>query len=246
MIHNLSFPFGASVNDFIPPEFCSVHYATVNDAIRIIKRLGAGCTLAKTDVRSAFRIIPVNPLDYQLLPMQWKGRYYVDGCLPMGCASSCKTFEALSTAMEWIARNKLAISNILHILDDFLILIHPTMLAVLPSNGFYIFVRTLGFPWLQKKTEGPSQLQIKNLVFCKDKKTHEDSAKDQGASLKLKNQFDPRKPQDKQLTNERVSVLVTSIMQSIPSGCVLYSIEHTKDDGFPETSPSESPNLYGI
>ena len=84
MIHHLSFSFGASVNDFIPPEFCSVHYVTVDDAIRIIKRLGAGCTLAKTDVRSAFRIIPVHPLDYQLLGMQWKGRYYVDRCLPAG------------------------------------------------------------------------------------------------------------------------------------------------------------------
>ena len=89
-----------------------------------------------------------------------------------------------------------------------------------------------------KKDVQPSQ--IKNLVFRKDKKTHEDSAKDQGASLKLKNQFDPRKPQDRQLTNERVSALVTSIMESIPSACVLYSIEHTKDDGLPEPLPQKA------
>lgn len=70
MIHHLSFPFGDSVNDFIPPEFCSVQYARVDDAIRIIKLLGRGCTVAKTDVRNAFRIIPIHPLDYQLLGMQ--------------------------------------------------------------------------------------------------------------------------------------------------------------------------------
>ena len=40
----------------------------------------------------------------------------------MSIAASCKTFEALSTAMEWVARNKLVIPNIIHILDDFLIL----------------------------------------------------------------------------------------------------------------------------
>ena len=62
MIH-LSFPFGTSVNDFIPQEFCSVHYAKVNDAIRFIKRLGRCCTLSKTDVRSAFRIIQIHPSD---------------------------------------------------------------------------------------------------------------------------------------------------------------------------------------
>ena len=122
MIHLFSFPFGASVNDFIPTEFCSVQYASVDDAIRINKHLGRSCTLAKTDVLSAFRIIPIHPVDYQLLGMQWQGNYYVDRCLPMGCASSCKTFEALSTPMEWVARNKLGIPNIIHILDDFLIL----------------------------------------------------------------------------------------------------------------------------
>lgn len=89
-----------------------------------------------------------------------------------------------------------------------------------------------------KKDVQPSQ--IKNLVFRKDKKTHENSARDQEASLKLKNQFDPRKPQDRQLTNERVSALVTSVIENIPSACVLYSIEHTKDDGLPEPLPQKA------
>ena len=151
MIHLLSFPFGGSVNDLIPPEFCSVQYATVDDATQIIKRLGTGCALAKTDVRSAFRIIPVHPNDYQLLGMQWRGKYYVDRCLPMGCASSCKTFEALSTAMKWAARNKLMIPNIINILDDFLILDNPTRPVLLVSIGFCISVKILASPWPLKK-----------------------------------------------------------------------------------------------
>ena len=67
--------------------------------------------------------------------MQWEGNYYVDHWLPMGCASSCKTFEALSTTREWVALNKIAISNILHFLDDFLILENPTKLVMLASHG---------------------------------------------------------------------------------------------------------------
>ena len=31
-------------------------------------------------------------------------------------------FEEFSTCLEWIARNKLGIRNIIHILDDFLII----------------------------------------------------------------------------------------------------------------------------
>ena len=125
MIHHLSFPHGSSVNDFITSEFCSVYYASVNDAVRIIKKLGIGCALAKTDVRSAFCIIPVHPKEYHLLGMKWKDEFYVYRRLPMGLASSCRSFEKLSTAMELVARNKLEIPYIIHILHDFLIAAEP-------------------------------------------------------------------------------------------------------------------------
>ena len=82
--------------------------------------------------------------------------------------------------------------------------------------------------------------QIKNLVFHKDKKTKEDSARDDMDNLNLKNQFDPRKPQDRQLTNETVSSLINGIIQSIPPACVLCSIQHTKDDGLPELLPQKA------
>ena len=104
---------GSSVNDFIPSDFCSVHYASVDDAVRIIKKLGIGYTLAKADDWSAFRIIPVHPKEYHLLGMKWRGEFYVDCCLPMGLASSCRSFERLITAMEWVARRKLDIPYII-------------------------------------------------------------------------------------------------------------------------------------
>ena len=45
---------------FTPKDLATVHYVTIDDAIRLIKSLGKGCFLAKTD-KSAFRIIPVAP-----------------------------------------------------------------------------------------------------------------------------------------------------------------------------------------
>ena len=38
----------------------------------------------------------------------------------MGCASSCRTFEMFSTAIEWVARTKLSMPHLIHILDDYL------------------------------------------------------------------------------------------------------------------------------
>lgn len=76
--------------------------------------------MAKTGIKSAFRIIPVHPDDHPLLGMTWENLYYYDRCLPMGCSSSCAIFEAFSTALKWIATHRLGASSVLHILDDFL------------------------------------------------------------------------------------------------------------------------------
>ena len=75
LIQHLSYPSGASVNDYIPPEHTSVTYARVDDAVRLITRSGVGSFLAKTDIKNAFRIIPIRPEDYHLLGMRWRGLF---------------------------------------------------------------------------------------------------------------------------------------------------------------------------
>ena len=75
MIHHLSYPKGKSVNDGISPEHSSVQYANIDQAIKRIKQSGVGSYLEKTDVKSAFRILPTNPQDYHLLGMKWHGQY---------------------------------------------------------------------------------------------------------------------------------------------------------------------------
>ena len=156
MIHHLSYPRGYSVNDGISPDHTSVSYATISDAICHIKAAGRGCFLAKTDVKNAFRIIPIRPMDYCLLGMRWRNFYYYDRCMPMGCSSSCKTFETLSTAMEWIAQNKLRINHIIHLLDDFLIIAKSESLCQDQLNLFLELCSYLGIPIAPEKICGPA------------------------------------------------------------------------------------------
>ena len=47
-------------------------YITTDNAINRILALGRGTLLAKIDVKSAFRLIPVHPSDRHLLAMEWK------------------------------------------------------------------------------------------------------------------------------------------------------------------------------
>ena len=52
-----------------------------------LKPSGRVVFLAKTDIKSAFRIIPIHPAGYSLLGMKFDNLYYFDWCLPMGLSS---------------------------------------------------------------------------------------------------------------------------------------------------------------
>jgi hypothetical protein len=84
LIFHLSFPRSAmtSINSAISKDDFSLQYVTIDDAIAGIKHFGPGCFLAKTDIESAFRLIPVHPEVYELLGMCWEGKYYFDKVLP--------------------------------------------------------------------------------------------------------------------------------------------------------------------
>ena len=76
--------------------------------------------MAKTDVKSALRLIPIHISDYSMLDMKWQHLNLRDRCLPLGCSSSCAIFEACSTALEWLAMPCFRASSVLHILGDLL------------------------------------------------------------------------------------------------------------------------------
>jgi hypothetical protein len=121
LIHNLSHLSENSLNDFIDPEFCSVRYADIDDAVEMIKRIGKGDMLAKADIKSAFRLLKVAPSDFDHLGFRFEGKYYFDKCPPMGASISCSIFETFSTALHWFTELQCHSKNILHYLEDFFI-----------------------------------------------------------------------------------------------------------------------------
>lgn len=160
MIHHLSYPTKqeGSVNAGISDDSAAVHYAGINDAVGFIKELGIDAFCCKTDIRSAFRILPVSPKDYELLGFMWEGKYYYDRCLPMGCRTSCKIFEEFSSAIEWIARNKLGMNAVVHILDDFLFIERSKFSCLQKFNEFLDVCGDIGIPLAADKTVLPTQV----------------------------------------------------------------------------------------
>lgn len=154
LIHHLSYPRtnGTSVNAGIDKAHSAVSYAGIADAVSVIKKLGTGCYMAKTDIKSAFRILPVHADDYALLGFSWKGKLYYDRRVAMGCASSCLTFETFSTALEWVARHKLGCTGVVHILDDFLFLETSLEDCEQALDKFLQFCSSVVVPIAEEKT----------------------------------------------------------------------------------------------
>lgn len=72
VIHDLSWPPGKSVNDFIDPEQCRLQYATIDEVVENCRKLGPGPVyMAKLDLKEAFKHIVVRPSDWHLLGSTW-------------------------------------------------------------------------------------------------------------------------------------------------------------------------------
>ena len=155
LIHHLSFPCGGSVNDFINKDECKVHYASFDAAVDLVMSMGRNAWLAKTDIKSAFRLLPVAPSDYELLGFQFQNMYYYDMCLPMGCSISCALFETFSTFLEFHIKRVLETNSITHYLDDFLLIGNSMAHCEVLMSTFKEVCAQLGVPLAAEKTEGP-------------------------------------------------------------------------------------------
>ena len=69
LIVDLSSPEQRSINDGIDPALSSLSYIRVEQVARSVLELGPGAQLAKIDIKSTYRIIPVHPDDRPLLGM---------------------------------------------------------------------------------------------------------------------------------------------------------------------------------
>ena len=75
--------------------------------------------MSKLDVKSAFRICPVHPSDWNLLGFSFQDRFFVDLCLPFGLRSSVNRFTQVADTILWILQNNYGIPNSANYLDDF-------------------------------------------------------------------------------------------------------------------------------
>ncbi len=158
MIVDVSHPLLRSVNDGIGTDQCSLQYTSMDEALRFVQCLGPGTLLLKVGLKSAYRMVPVYPLDRYLLGMRWEGCLYVDMALPFGLRSAPILFTAVANAVGW-ALTKAGAPFLVHYLDDFLFFAPPSDSRPLALRHTVLdTLQHFGVPVAHEKIESPSTI----------------------------------------------------------------------------------------
>ena len=154
VIIDLSWPLGASVNagidktSYLGSPF-SLTFPTVDDITDQLTRLGRGALLFKVDVSRAFRHVKVDPVDYDLLGLQWQG-FYVDTCV-----HGSQIFQRLSDGVRFIMRQKGF--QMIHYIDDYVGVSVQGTIAIPPEKLATILNEMR--QWLHRDVASKRQLQ---------------------------------------------------------------------------------------
>lgn len=164
-----------SVNDLIPLAPFSFHYATVDNAIKLIKMTGRGAWLSKADITDAFKIVPILPSQWHLFGIKWRSKFYFAVRLTFRCRSSPCLFNMVSEALCWILLNNSGLPSVLHLLDDFLLIDSPRDNSGASLSKLKHLFHRLGVPLSEEKTSGPATslefLSIKHESFSPRRET---------------------------------------------------------------------------
>jgi hypothetical protein len=159
LILDLSAPHNCSehisINALIDKADFSVSYVKVDEAVRIIKKLGRGSFLTRTDIVDAFKLMPIRPDLWCFHGLQWKQKFYFFVRLCFGSRSSPKIFTMLSEAIHYIASQNYGMEHLLYLLDDFLSIDPPTEVSHKSLTLFRTVFGNLNVPMHPTKTVGP-------------------------------------------------------------------------------------------
>jgi hypothetical protein len=162
-IHHLSHPEGSSVNDWIPSEYGTLQYTTIELVFDLLRTAGRGALLIKKDLKDAFRMIPVAPHERWLLGFQWQGQYYHENCLPFGLRTAPFIFNLFAEGLHWILQSHLHWQHLAHYLDDFVhMLPAPHKLTALAqiNDGYNAITDYLGLLRNDTKDESGYVIEI--------------------------------------------------------------------------------------
>jgi hypothetical protein len=156
LIHDLSRPNGGVNRLAVDTSVC---YSTLDEAVRMIK---PGTFLAKLDLSSAYRSIPLHPDAFPLTGIQWtfsgddKPTFMYDARLPFGAGMAWSIFQTLSySVVRMMARRNF---HVVSYIDDFLCVEDTEQRCFECHESLQELLSGLGYVVNKEKTESPNQV----------------------------------------------------------------------------------------
>ena len=160
LIFHLSYPRSEkklSVNANIPKKFCTVVYPEFEQAIQLCKSAGISAFAGKSDMKSAFRHLPMKVSEFRWLimkarnPIDKQWYFFIDKCLSFGSSVSCTVFQAFSDAVAFVITKRTGQNNV-NYLDDFFFAALLKALCDHQVDQFIQFCSEINFPISLEKT----------------------------------------------------------------------------------------------
>lgn len=128
-MYDLSAPHSShipSLNSLIPSEEFSLKFSSVDMAIQAVIKAGTGAWLSKADISDAFKLLHIHPSLWCWHGIKWKEAYYFATKLTFGSKSSPWLFDTFAQSLAWILLHKAQCQEVIHYLDDFLLIEPPS------------------------------------------------------------------------------------------------------------------------
>lgn len=160
IIQDFSFPHNdptnVSVNSEINIDDFPCDWGLFDQVVGIVISAPPGTQAATFDVDSAYRNIPVHPLDRAHTVVMWEDAFYVDLNVPFGATSSSGVFGRVADAAVHIFAS-IGIKPVKKWVDDFVFFRSPTpnvtpIAYPFDEEAIYQIGQELGLPWKRKKT----------------------------------------------------------------------------------------------
>lgn len=179
IIQDFSFPrnnsFIQSLNSQINTDDFPCVWGFFADVAKIVALASPGTEGATFDVDSAYRQIPVHPIDQPHIVVMWGQDFYLDHAVPFGAASSNGLFARCGDAIA-IIFEKRGLGLVFKWVDDFLFIRLPSPQTTphppppFTEEDIYEIAEYLGWPWKRSKTKPFSSI-FTYLGFLWDLKT---------------------------------------------------------------------------